>query len=52
MVSSAVLDQAKQILGVGDADGKIDRIRSTLTKTTPEDDTPVEAPAVDTTVVE
>lgn len=34
-VSMAVLNQAKQILGVGVAEGKIDQIRGTLTKTTP-----------------
>ncbi len=34
-VAAATLDKAKSILGVGDADGKIDQIRATLTPTAP-----------------
>jgi len=35
-VSPAVLDRAKTILGVGDADGTIDQIRASLEKSAPE----------------
>jgi hypothetical protein len=41
-VSPAVLDQAKEILGVGGAEGKIDQIRGTLTKTPIEETKPGE----------
>ncbi|KRB57066.1 hypothetical protein ASE04_28610 [Rhizobium sp. Root708] len=34
-ISPAALDKAKSILGVGDAEGKIDQIRATLTPITP-----------------